>query len=140
MRKQAVLSLSGGMDSSSLLLHLLANGYEVTALGFDYGQKHKVELERATSLVQYLNDGYDSEAENIPYHKVKHQIIKLVITLVISKKYIKRKLVKMIKQEAAKLLEQGYQVIPLLQNEKHNFDKNILDKEYSLEDFDKLME
>jgi 7-cyano-7-deazaguanine synthase len=43
------------MDSSSLLLHLLANGYEVTALGFDYGQKHKVELERATSLVQYLN-------------------------------------------------------------------------------------
>jgi 7-cyano-7-deazaguanine synthase len=77
MRKQAVLSLSGGMDSSSLLLHLLANGYEVTALGFDYGQKHKVELERATSLVEYLNDGYDSEAENIPYHKVKHQIIKL---------------------------------------------------------------
>jgi 7-cyano-7-deazaguanine synthase len=53
--KKAVLSLSGGMDSSSLLLHLLANGYEVTALGFDYGQKHKVELERATSLVQYLN-------------------------------------------------------------------------------------
>jgi 7-cyano-7-deazaguanine synthase len=75
--KKAVLSLSGGMDSSSLLLHLLANDYEVTALGFDYGQKHKVELERATSLVQYINDGYDSEAENIPYQKVNFQIIKL---------------------------------------------------------------
>jgi 7-cyano-7-deazaguanine synthase len=75
--KQAVLSLSGGMDSSSLLLHLLANGYQVTALGFDYGQKHKIELERATSLVQYINDGYDSEAENIPYQKVNFQIIKL---------------------------------------------------------------
>jgi 7-cyano-7-deazaguanine synthase len=75
--KKAVLSLSGGMDSSSLLLHLLANGYEVTALGFDYGQKHKVELERATSLVEYINDGYDSEAENIPYQKVNFQIIKL---------------------------------------------------------------
>ena len=60
--KKAVLSLSGGMDSSSLLLHLLANGYEVTALGFDYGQKHKVELERATSLVQYLN-GCSQKAE-----------------------------------------------------------------------------
>jgi 7-cyano-7-deazaguanine synthase len=36
------------------LLHLLANGYEVTALGFDYGQKHKVELQRAMQLVQYL--------------------------------------------------------------------------------------
>lgn len=68
MAKQAVLSLSGGMDSSSLLLHLLANGYEVTALGFDYGQKHKVELERAKSLVEYLN----SKGQ-----KVKHQIIKL---------------------------------------------------------------
>jgi len=77
MAKQAVLSLSGGMDSSSLLLHLLVNGYEVTALGFDYGQKHKVELERAKSLVEYINNGYDSEAENITYHKVKYQVIKL---------------------------------------------------------------
>lgn len=55
MKKQAVLSLSGGMDSSTLLLHLLANGYEVTALSFDYGQKHRVELERATDLVEYVN-------------------------------------------------------------------------------------
>ena len=70
--KKAVLSLSGGMDSSSLLLHLLANGYEVTALGFDYGQKHKVELERAKDLVCYLNA---NAAGNYPI--VKHQVIKL---------------------------------------------------------------
>ena len=83
--KKAVLSLSGGMDSSSLLLHLLANGYEVTALSFDYGQKHRVELERATELVEYINwnptrvfhhdhapDGFDQI-----YPLVKHQIIKL---------------------------------------------------------------
>ena len=83
--KQAVLSLSGGMDSSSLLLHLLANGYEVTALGFDYGQKHKVELERAKSLVEYINtnplrfihhDHAPGGFEEI-YPQVKHQIIKL---------------------------------------------------------------
>jgi len=74
MRKQAVLSLSGGMDSSTLLLHLLANGYEVTALGFDYGQKHKVELERAESLVEYINDiMFRTKQDNY----VKHQIIKL---------------------------------------------------------------
>jgi len=85
MKKQAVLSLSGGMDSSSLLLHLLANGYEVTALSFDYGQKHRVELERATELVEYINwnparvfhhdhapDGFEQK-----YPLVKHQIIKL---------------------------------------------------------------
>jgi len=55
-KKQAVLSLSGGMDSSTVLLHLLTKGYEVTALSFDYGQKHKVELDRARSLVDYLNN------------------------------------------------------------------------------------
>ena len=83
MKKQAVLSLSGGMDSSSLLLHLLANGYEVTALGFDYGQKHKVELERAKDLVAYLNanrlthtDHAQNGFEEI-YPTVRHQIIKL---------------------------------------------------------------
>lgn len=98
--KKAVLSLSGGMDSSSLLLHLLANGYQVTALGFDYGQKHKVELDRATSLVEYINSvlnpqepftleskqefetlGYDPiEVEKFRSYStgpVKHQIIKL---------------------------------------------------------------
>ena len=57
--KQAVLSLSGGMDSSTLLLHLLANDYKVTALSFDYGQKHRVELERAQELVDYLNSKSD---------------------------------------------------------------------------------
>jgi 7-cyano-7-deazaguanine synthase len=80
MAKQAVLSLSGGMDSSSLLLHLLANGYEVTALGFDYGQKHKVELQRAKSLVEYINSYsvIDEESKTVEYpYSVKYQVIKL---------------------------------------------------------------
>ena len=77
MKKQAVLSLSGGMDSSTLLLHLLANGYEVTALSFDYGQKHRVELERAQSLVEYINSDPSQGWLSKDYSKVKHQIIKL---------------------------------------------------------------
>ena len=57
--KQAVISLSGGMDSSTLLLYLLEKGYQVTAICFDYGQKHRVELQRAGELVEYLNqNGY----------------------------------------------------------------------------------
>lgn len=68
MKKQVVLSLSGGMDSSTLLLHLLAEKYQVTTLSFDYGQKHKIELERAFSLVSYLNErGFN----------IKYQVIKL---------------------------------------------------------------
>jgi 7-cyano-7-deazaguanine synthase len=85
MKKQAVLSLSGGMDSSTLLLHLLANDYEVTALSFDYGQKHNVELERAKDLVKYINNSpnrlfHHDHAPNgfeEVYPLVKHQVIKL---------------------------------------------------------------
>ena len=76
MNKQAVLSLSGGMDSSTLLLHLLADGYEVTCLSFDYGQKHNIELERAKELVKYLNNHSRYEDEQY-YAKVKHQVIAL---------------------------------------------------------------
>jgi 7-cyano-7-deazaguanine synthase len=66
--KHVVVSLSGGMDSSTLLLKAIKdyNG-NVTALSFNYGQKHVVELERAQSLVDYLNaNGY-----NIKYRQIK---------------------------------------------------------------------
>ena len=78
--KQAVLSLSGGMDSSTLLLHLLANGYQVTALSFDYGQKHRVELERAQQLVDYINGQsvMDEASKTVEYpYFVNYQVIKL---------------------------------------------------------------
>ena len=81
MKKQAVLSLSGGMDSSTVLLHLLDKGYEVTALSFDYGQKHRVELDRAQSLVRYLNDNRREVYEGVigveKYPLIKYQTIKL---------------------------------------------------------------
>jgi len=78
--KQAVLSLSGGMDSSTLLLHLLAHQYQVTALSFDYGQKHRVELERAQQLVDYLNANSCTREETGNkhiFHPITYQIIKL---------------------------------------------------------------
>ena len=55
MAKHVVASLSGGMDSSTLLLRALSEFDTVTAVSFDYGQKHRVELERAQALVNYLN-------------------------------------------------------------------------------------
>jgi 7-cyano-7-deazaguanine synthase len=71
--KQAVLSLSGGMDSSTLLLHLLANEYKVTALSFDYGQKHRIELQRAQQLIEYVNGILLAEDKPL----VRYQIIRL---------------------------------------------------------------
>ena len=75
MYKQAVLSLSGGMDSSTLLLHLMEKGYQCTCLSFDYGQKHRVELERAQELVKYINLNIIKGV--LSYPTIKHQIIKL---------------------------------------------------------------
>ena len=58
-KKVAIIALSGGMDSTSLLLHLLAKGYEVHAISYNYGQKHLIELERAKNNLKYLSDkGY----------------------------------------------------------------------------------
>jgi len=51
-----VVSLSGGMDSSTLLLRAIEKYDTVTAISFDYGQKHRVELERAQQLVDYINE------------------------------------------------------------------------------------
>ena len=77
MKKYAVLSLSGGMDSSTLLLHLLSNGYEVTALSFDYGQKHKIELQCASDLVKYINSNLSEDWNSWKYEPITHQIIEL---------------------------------------------------------------
>lgn len=66
--KKAVISLSGGLDSTCLLLKLLSEGYEVRAYGFNYGQKHVVELEKVKKNIEILqNDGF----------KVTHQTIDL---------------------------------------------------------------
>jgi 7-cyano-7-deazaguanine synthase len=83
MQKHVVVSLSGGMDSSTLLLRCLKEYDTVTAISFDYGQKHSVELERAQSLVDYLNGAYDLDfehgilAEDIPYSKITYRQIQL---------------------------------------------------------------
>jgi 7-cyano-7-deazaguanine synthase len=44
---KAIVILSGGMDSTVLLHHVVAAGYEVYGLSFDYGQRHRKELEMA---------------------------------------------------------------------------------------------
>lgn len=66
--KQAVLSLSGGLDSTSLLLKLLVEEYEITAIGINYGQKHVFELQQANRLIEYL------KCKNFP---VSYSIIEL---------------------------------------------------------------
>jgi 7-cyano-7-deazaguanine synthase len=60
----SVLCLSGGMDSTSLLLHLLAAGDKVHALSLNYGQKHSIELEKLAANLDYLG----SQGWHVPHH------------------------------------------------------------------------
>jgi 7-cyano-7-deazaguanine synthase len=53
MRK-AVCLLSGGLDSSTCLALALREGYACYALSFDYGQRHRVELEAAARVAARL--------------------------------------------------------------------------------------
>jgi len=69
-KKHVVVSLSGGMDSSTLLLRCLKEYDTVTAISFDYGQKHRVELERAQSLVNYIKEETPSQTE-LRYRQIK---------------------------------------------------------------------
>ena len=59
---RVVMALSGGMDSTSLLLRMLAQGHSVTCISYNYGQRHVVELERARDNIEYLESmGYTVE-------------------------------------------------------------------------------
>jgi 7-cyano-7-deazaguanine synthase len=69
--KHVVVSLSGGMDSSTLLLRCLKEYDTVTAISFDYGQKHRVELERAQSLIDYLCNDDISIANKLRYRQIQ---------------------------------------------------------------------
>lgn len=62
------MSLSGGMDSTSVLIRLINEGYKIDCLSFNYGQKHVIEVEKAIENIAYLSrKGY----------QIKHQIIDL---------------------------------------------------------------
>ena len=52
--QKVVVSFSGGMDSTSLVLRYLANGYHVVAVSFLYGQKHSFEIECAKKTIALL--------------------------------------------------------------------------------------
>ncbi|MCP2519415.1 7-cyano-7-deazaguanine synthase QueC [Candidatus Aminicenantes bacterium AC-335-B20] len=65
MKKSLVL-FSGGIDSTTALYWALKNFEEVTALTFDYGQKHRIEIEMARKIANKL--------------KINHKILRIDLT------------------------------------------------------------
>ncbi|MHB8191032.1 MAG: 7-cyano-7-deazaguanine synthase QueC [Ferrimicrobium sp.] len=81
--RPAVVLLSGGLDSTTVLAIALDQGYDVYALSFDYGQRHQVELDaarrvaRAMDVVNHVVVGIDlrifggsalTDAIAVPHH------------------------------------------------------------------------
>ncbi|MDX1795937.1 MAG: 7-cyano-7-deazaguanine synthase QueC [Hydrogenovibrio sp.] len=52
MSKKAVVLLSGGLDSTTVLAIAQSQGYECHALSFDYGQRHQTELNAAIRIAK----------------------------------------------------------------------------------------
>ncbi|PYI88349.1 MAG: 7-cyano-7-deazaguanine synthase QueC [Verrucomicrobia bacterium] len=52
--KRAVILLSGGLDSATTLAIAKHEGYEIFPLSFEYGQRHRVEIDSAKQIVQSL--------------------------------------------------------------------------------------
>ena len=54
MTRRAVVLLSGGLDSATVAAGARADGFEVHALTFDYGQRHRLELDAAQAVARQL--------------------------------------------------------------------------------------
>ena len=65
--QRAVVLLSGGLDSATVLALAHEQGFETYALSFDYGQRHRSELQAAARIAQVLR-------------AKEHRVIKLDLT------------------------------------------------------------
>lgn len=65
--KEAILSCSGGLDSTSLLLNLLKNDYNVHIFNFNYGSKQNIHEQQKlqNNLVYLTNKGYKIDCKTI---------------------------------------------------------------------------
>jgi len=64
MQKKAIILLSGGLDSITVLAQAKKDGYQCYALSFEYGQKHNAEINAAREIAKY-------------YQVVSHKVINL---------------------------------------------------------------
>ncbi|MCX4186335.1 7-cyano-7-deazaguanine synthase QueC [Methylophaga sp. OBS4] len=67
--KRAVVLLSGGLDSATVLAIAKAEGYDCYTISFDYGQRHRAELDASMALSKQLG-------------AVEHKIINIDLTAI----------------------------------------------------------
>ena len=52
LKRKCIVLLSGGLDSTTVLA-IAKKEFDILALSFDYGQRHKFELDAAKKIAQY---------------------------------------------------------------------------------------
>jgi 7-cyano-7-deazaguanine synthase len=70
---RAVCLLSGGLDSTTCLALARHDGYECHALSFDYGQRHRIELDRAAQIAATL--GANHVVARIDLRQIGHSAL-----------------------------------------------------------------
>ncbi|MDR1417641.1 MAG: 7-cyano-7-deazaguanine synthase QueC [Endomicrobium sp.] len=67
IEKKALVLLSGGLDSTTVLYYALSKGYQCNCIVFDYGQKHKKELKSAIKIAKSVNANYSIIKITLPW-------------------------------------------------------------------------
>jgi len=65
--QKAIVLLSGGLDSATTLYYAKSKGYYCECLIFDYGQRHKREIESAGKIARACGAGYKVIKINLPW-------------------------------------------------------------------------
>ncbi|MGP6207831.1 7-cyano-7-deazaguanine synthase QueC [Cuniculiplasma sp. SKW3] len=50
---KAIVLMSGGLDSTTVLAYAISEGYDVIGISFDYGQRHRIELESSKKIAEH---------------------------------------------------------------------------------------
>jgi len=69
MRKNGVILISGGIDSTTTLYYAKSKGYKLSALIFDYGQRHKKEIDFAKRISRINRINYFVERIDLSWAK-----------------------------------------------------------------------
>jgi len=67
MSKKAVVLLSGGLDSATMLYRAKSEGFAPYCLIFEYGQRHRKEIEQAKKISKYAKCPYQLMTIRLPW-------------------------------------------------------------------------
>lgn len=65
MHRTALVLFSGGQDSTTCLAHALSRYERVETLGFDYGQRHRVEMQARLEVLKQVRAGFPAWAPRL---------------------------------------------------------------------------